>query len=311
MDVVFLRTPVAELPARCDVAVACDWEATAALWDVEARRRVFRVEVLPQLTLGGWQAERIAAALSVDLPVDFLAVGDVVASQLRELRPEARVAVVRPGLPAVEPVASSSGPLRVFGDAVGTEPVAAAASLAEADVALLLDPHLPVAGVLEALARGVVPVVLPTAPAAALVTHLRSGIVAEPDDAIGTARWLDTLARDRELLASLSAGAREVVASWPSAEEAEAEERAALQAFLDEEPVVGDAWGGRVMADALAAVAVWRNEHYKLAGELQRIERDETYLAAQRARELWRSSPKVRPVKRLAAPILARAKKQL
>lgn len=309
MQVAYLSTPATLPGGPVDVAVATDWEATAALWDVEARRRVFRVEVLPHAALGAWQAERIAALLSLDLPVDFLAVGASVGDALRELRPDARVTVVAPPLPSVPrevTARAGDGPLRVFGEGPVTraaEPVAASGSLGEADVALLLDPHLPVAGVLEALVRGVVPVVLPTAPAAELVAHLRSGVVAEPDDDIGTARWLDTLARDRGLLASLAEGARAVVADWP---DAEAEERAALQAFLDTDPPPSDAWGGRVMADALAAVAVWRNEHYKLAGELKRLEQDEAVQAGLRARELWRHDPRLQPVKRVARPLLKR-----
>lgn len=313
MQVAYLSTPVTLPEGPVDVAVATDWEATAALWDVEATRRVFRVEVLPHAALGAWQAERIAALLSLDLPVDFLAVGDVVGDALRELRPDARVAVVPAPLPphdadVVRPE-RDAGELRVAGGGPvdgATEPgVRAVAALDEADVALLLDPHLPEAGVLEALVRGVVPFVLPTAPAAGVVEHLRSGIIAEPDDAIGTARWLDTLARDAELRQALSDGARAAVAAWP---DAEAGERAALQAFLDAPPPPSDAWGGRVMADALAAVAVWRNEHFRLAGELRRLEQDEAVRAGLRARELWRHDPRLQPVKRLAGPVLRRAR---
>ena len=50
------------------------------------------------------------------------------------------------------------------------------------------------------------------------VRHGKNGIVVGFDDVGGTAGWLDVLARDRELLAKLSDGARSTAEDWPSQE---------------------------------------------------------------------------------------------
>jgi hypothetical protein len=324
VDVLDLHAGAPPAPGTVvDVVVARDWEATAWLWDVEARRRVYAVDHFAHEALGPWQAERIAAALSYDLPVDFLAFGAHVAARLRELRPEARVEELRPGVDktAWQPLAAAAtaGPLRVavHGEDHGVlarmaEPVERVDDLRQAHVLLSLEAHLPVDGpALHAVHCGVVPVLLPTAPAAELVDHRRTGILAEPDDSLGTARWLDTLARRADLRSELAANALELASSWPSVADARAAEAAALARLLAADPAPTDRWGQRVMADALAAVAVWRNEHYKLAGELQRIERDEAFQAAQRARDAWRGDPRLAAVRKVTAPLVRRAKKRV
>ena len=63
------------------------------------------------------------------------------------------------------------------------------------------------------------------------------------------------------------------------------------------------------MADAMAGVAVYRNDHYVLAGELKRLQDDQAYKAAQRARELWQAQPAL--ARRSPGPSCAKAKKKL
>ena len=83
-----------------------------------------------------------------------------------------------------------------------------AARYGSADALVMLDPVDGGLGApLEAMHAGVTVVVLPAGGHAELVHHLVDGVVADPDDARGIARWLDQLASDRELLARLREGA--------------------------------------------------------------------------------------------------------
>ena len=111
---------------------------------------------------------------------------------------------------------------------------------------------------------------MPVAEASALVRHGENGIVAEPDDVRGAARWLDHLARDREWLGRLRcgrAGDRRRVAvagdaavdDWP----------AALERLVAEPPPDDARWPVRLMADAMAGVAVYRNDHFVLRRRAQ------------------------------------------
>ena len=314
-----VRTDVgAAVPAgRVDVALACSWEATAQLFAVDAARHALWVDHFAHHRMGAWQAERIAAALAYDLPVDVLAGGQWVADVLADLRPEQRVLVVAPAVDHDAPaVAPADGPLRVRVDdawlAEGkdspSDVVLARCAEdvvrveAEADVLLRLDPVDGTLGSpLHAAARGTVPVVVASAGGTAeLVEHLASGVVAEPDDLQGTARWLDHLARDRELLATLAAGARARARDFPDAAGAEQRLRAALDELLATPPPDAQAWPVRLMADAMAAVTVHRSEHHVLAAELRRVEGDGAYIAAQKLRARLEASNKLRPLVRAA-----------
>jgi len=315
---------------RFDVAVATSWEATAHLFAVRAERYAFWVDGFAHHRLGSWQAERIAAALAYDLPTDFLAAGGWVAEEIAALRPEARVLTVLPGVArgaGTEPGAggdAARGPLRVAVDDSWllegqesaaeavleqmAEPHVRAPSAAGADVLLFLNPVDGVLGApLRAAAAGCVPLVLSSAGGAEeLVTHLESGIHAEPDDVRGTARWLDHLARDRELLARLRASAAAAAAAFPTPDEALAGLQAALRVLLDEPPPAESAWPRRLMADAMAAVAVHRSDHYVLAEELRRAQGDEAYLLAQKVRAKLES-----PRLRLVRPVVRAARRRL
>jgi hypothetical protein len=321
------------LPRAFDVAMACSWQATVRLFEVRAARHAFWVDGFGFERLGSWQTERIAALLAYDLPVDFVCAAPWVQRALAERRPEARRLLARTGLDHARfesaDRGSGEGALRVLIDERGAGAAAAEQATApievtildrarraeqcrDADVLVMLDP---VDGVLttplEAARGGVVPMVLPAGGQEDLVEHLVSGIVATPEDPRGAGRWLDRLAADRELLARLRAGARERASAWPSWDDANDELEGALTTLLEEEPPAQLRWPVRLMADAMAGVAVYRNDHYVLAGELERLQADEAYQAATMLRARWQGSARLGPVRRAAAPIVRAARRRL
>jgi hypothetical protein len=315
----------------CDVAVATTWDAAVRLLEVPATRHALWVDGFGHHRLGSWQAERVAAALVYDLPVDFLCAGAWVEEALAEHRPEARRLLAREGLDheaALPREAPDGDGLRVLvdrrwepdpgadggpGAALG-EPLRAEdrwQQYARADVLLMLNPVDGVLGSpLEAMRAGCVPVVLPAGGQAELVEHGVTGIVAEPEDPRGLDAWLRRLDADRPLLERLRAAAVERATAWPGWTQATEELEAALARLVAEEPPAEAAWPVRLMADAMAGVAVLRNDHFILAGELRRLEGDQAYQAAQRARELWQR-PRLRPLRAVSQPVLRAARKRL
>lgn len=316
------------------VAVATSWQGTVELFGLAADRHVYVVDELAHHRLAAWQSERVAASLSYDLPTDFVCLGAWVGEAIGELRPDARRATLRPGTdkavfgPAAGRRTGGAGPLRVavddgwllaglpsaareavaamaephaVVDASGTDPRARAEALRDADVLLMLDP---VAGVLgsplEAMHAGVAPVVLASGGQAELVRHLANGAVCDHDDVRGVARTLDLLARDRGLLSTLQAAALTTAARWPSLDAAAAELRTALERFAAEPPPDAVRWPERLMADAMAAVATFEQDHHELAGYVRRLEADAGYQAAQRLRARL-ADPRLAPVRRALA----------
>lgn len=132
----------------------------------------------------------------------------------RAMREPAAVTVVA-GDPAA---ADGADGARVVG---GLDPEGMAALYAEHDVVLKLSrvESLGLAPI-EAFHLGVPAVVAPYTGHEEYLEHGRNGLVVGHDDQPGTARALDRLAGDRELLATLSAGAAATAAEWPSADAA-------------------------------------------------------------------------------------------
>ena len=98
-----------------DVAIATDWTTTARLFEVRATRHAFWVDHFAHRRMGTWQAERFAAQLAYDLPVDFIAAAPWVRDTLADLRPDARTLLVTTGvrpLPAPPRTRSESTPLK-------------------------------------------------------------------------------------------------------------------------------------------------------------------------------------------------------
>ncbi len=317
---------VTEPPAaQVDVAVAVDWHATARLFEVRAKRHVLWVDHFAHRRLGTWQTERFAAQLAYDLPVDFVAAAPWVRDALADLRPEARCVLVTSGRPAPEgepaasalearpsapasapaapgatpsgPGAAPSAPLRVHLAGAGDERAAFAAMaepavearLEQADVVVMLSAVDGVLGApLDGFRHGATAVVGPADDARDLVAHGENGFVADAGDPRGAARLLDLLARDRDLLGRLREAARATAAAWPTPERAAVEMEAALRRLLDEDPPDHAGWPVRLMADAVAAAAVFGREHATLTAEVHRLQAPPPPLARRAAAALKR-----------------------
>jgi hypothetical protein len=176
---VVVALPEGERPAGAfDVALATSWQATVHLFGVEATRYVELVSGFEFEAMGAWQAERLAAQIALDLPVDFIATDASVRNALVALRPDARVVLARlPFAPAAADVVLEGSPV-------------------------------------PALLAGSAPIVLPSN--AGPVEHMVSGLVAEPGDPADVERLRALLASDPALAARLAEGARAAVADWPS-----------------------------------------------------------------------------------------------
>lgn len=164
---------------------------------------------------------------------------------------------------------------------------------------------------LEAFHCGVPCVVWPVTGHDEYIRHGFNGAVVDYDDLVGTAGWIDLLARDRALLARLGQGALETAAAWPTWEQSTQQFAAALGATLERPaPSAGDGVG-RLLADLDHAMesqraALWRErwdaerarENFQIA-ERRRLAAD-ARLAAIEASLAWR----------LAAPLRWLAKRR-
>ena len=105
---------------RFDVAVATWWETTFSLFTVPAKRHAYFVQSLEDRFYEPDNAERVGAALTLDLPVAFITEARWIQRTLGELRPDAPCHLVRNGIdkevfasPAtVEP--NVAAPLRIL-----------------------------------------------------------------------------------------------------------------------------------------------------------------------------------------------------
>ncbi len=327
-----------------DVAVALDWRSAASLFSVDAARHVLLVDDFAHERMPTWRAERVPAAIAYDLPVDVIAGGEWVIEAFAQRRPGVRALLARAPLDRTvfhppEVPRTVGLPLRILiddswlGEGAPSDAVAVAAemqighetavlapglsaadrafALRAADVVLYLDPTAgDGAAVREAMACGAVPVVLPVGGQAEPVRVGVSGLHVQPDDVRGTARALERLAGDPDVMAGLRGGALGVADVWPGVRGAGEELRAALEEIVAAPVPEMAGWPTRLVGDALAQSAVLSLELQALTGELHRIERDEAYLAAQRVRDAWRG-PRWAPVRRLARPMTGRARGRL
>jgi len=298
--------PVSEAvgASRFDVAVATGWRSAASLFRVPATRHVLYVAELEHRAFGPGDPEGIPAALALDLPVDFVVEGRWLAEEIMALRPEARVRVVRPGVARSSPAAGSArlsvlaeGPAAEAALAAMSEPHEVAARVGDADVVLMLSSRDGVLGApLAGFACGATAVVTPVPGHDELVQHRVNGLVTDPDDVRGAARWLDLLARDGELLASLREGAARTVEEWPTIEAAADEFRAALAEIAASEPPDDARWPVRLMDDAIARTTVVREHMRYLDEALRRAE--QAAAPVERVRALARR-PALRPFARV------------
>lgn len=310
-----------------DVAMAMDWTATAHLFAVPARRHVFWVDHFAHRRLGTWQAERFAAQLAYDLPVDFVAAAPWVRDALAELRPDARCVLATAGVAAAESGGAAGAepggptpPLRVALASDGDERAAFEAMEEPADqvelgdapdvVVMLSTVDGALGAPLAGFRAGATAVVGPAHDAADLVEHGENGFVADADDVRGAARFLDLLARDRELLARLQAAALAKGESWPTWERSAEQLEAALEQIVAEDPPAQAAWPVRLMGDAIGAAAVVRQEFAALRGEVDRARAGDPRPPLVKLREGLRGTPAEEPARR-AVGLARRAKRRL
>jgi glycosyltransferase involved in cell wall biosynthesis len=274
-----------------DIAIGTWWETSAALFQLNAARRVMLLQSFEQRFYDGDAPfERLSAESTLSLPLDFVAVAPWLRDMLAEVRPGARCWVVPPGIDratfsAEREVSREGPPLRVLIEGQPTlrfkgvhEAIEAVGAMREPVTTTLvaLDPGsagdvdvdrvvggLDAAGmaalyrqhdVLVKLSRveglGLAPVegfhsglpcvVTPYTGHAEYARHGENALVVGFDDPPGTAAALDLLARDRDLLATLSAGARDTAASWPSHEESTRLLHEALVKIAEADPPTTD-----------------------------------------------------------------------
>lgn len=119
LDGVPARTLAAARGESWDVAVATWWTTAAALHELDARRRAaLLLNVEHRFYRPGELADLTAAAAVLTMPVDYLCIAGFMFDLLADLRPDARVFLVRPGIDKAVFTArertAGAGPLRVL-----------------------------------------------------------------------------------------------------------------------------------------------------------------------------------------------------
>jgi hypothetical protein len=139
------------------------------------------------------------------------------------------------------------------------------------------------------------------------IEHGVNALVVDWDDLRGTARQLDLLARDRELLHELRAGALETARRWPSWDEAAEEMAAALRAIADAPAPDPYAHVARLLADVRSGVEqqrllmVERRDLQRQVRQLDRIKRLPGIRHYRRAKATKPAQVAIRGIRRLRA----------
>jgi glycosyltransferase involved in cell wall biosynthesis len=352
------------LAGHYDVAVATWWETVFTLFEVSADRRVFFVQSLEDRFYEDGEAERLGAALVLDLPVAFVTEARWIADTIAALRPEAQCYLVRNGIDkqVFGPVASLpetqegllrvliegspsawfkgvhtaivaaaamrephhvtvvTGERRALGDVVADEVVGPlsheemASLYGRTDVLLKLSIVEGMFGPpLEAFHCGATCVVTPVTGHDEYVVHGWNGLLTDWDDVLGTARALDLLARDSDLLRFLRANALETARAWPSWEQSSQFMAAALLAIRRDPPPLAAPAAASLLADLRAGIEIHgkllreRVVFYKQARRLERIRR----LPLVRLLLRLRNSRSLKLVARPLRPLYRRARRSL
>jgi glycosyltransferase involved in cell wall biosynthesis len=351
-----------------DVAVATWWETTFTLFELSAERYAYFVQSLEDRFYRHDEAERLGAALTLDLPVTFITEASWIRDTLSAVRPDARCYLVRNGIdkdvfaPLEEAPVNVTGPLRVLvegarsswfkhvDDAIGAAtqmrephhltvacgesgepgevgadevlgPVShreMAALYERVDVVLKLSSVEGMFGPpLEAFHRGATCVVTPVTGHDEYVEHGWNGLLTDWDDLRGTARQLDLLSRDRELLHFLRTNALETARAWPSWTQASQFMAAALTAIHRDPPPAAKAPAARLLAELRGGIEIYhaqlreRNDFARRALRFERrIERVRSS-APVRALLALRRYRAVRWAARPLRPLLRRARRLL
>jgi hypothetical protein len=170
---------------------------------------------------------------------------------------------------------------------------------------------------LEGFHRGATCVVTPVTGHEEYVEHGFNGLLCDWEDLRGTARQLDLLARDRELLHFLRCNALETARAWPSWEQSSQFMAAALLAVAREQPPGGAAAAARALADLRGGLETYHGhlrERADFARRALRFERRLHRLRERRAVRRLLALRRYRLVRWLAwplRPLTGRAKRLL
>ncbi len=170
---------------------------------------------------------------------------------------------------------------------------------------------------LEGFHRGATCVVTPVTGHEEYVEHGWNGMLTDWDDLRGTARQLDLLARDRELLHFLRANALETARAWPSWEQSSQFMAAALLRIRREPPAEANAAARSMLADLRGGIDIYggyMRERVEFARRVGRLERPLLRLRRSAPMRLMLALRRRRIVKILAyplRPLTARARRLL
>ncbi|HYM55038.1 MAG TPA: glycosyltransferase family 4 protein [Solirubrobacteraceae bacterium] len=159
---------------------------------------------------------------------------------------------------------------------------------------------------LEGFHRGATCVVTPVTGHEEYVEHGWNGMLTDWEDLRGTARQLDLLARDRELLQFLRTNALETARAWPSWEQSSQFMAAALTSIRREPPPNAAAGAARLLADLRGGVDIYNGhlrERVDFARRALRFERPIARLRKSAAGRLLLAMRRNRVVKTLAYPL--------
>jgi glycosyltransferase involved in cell wall biosynthesis len=168
---------------------------------------------------------------------------------------------------------------------------------------------------LEGFHGGATCVVTPVTGHEEYVEHGFNGLLTDWEDLRGTARQLDLLARDRELLHFLRTNALETARAWPGWEQSSQFMAAALLAIEREPPPSSPAASARLLADLRGGIEIYHGhlrERVDFARRAHRFERRVTRLrtsAPGRVLLKLRHHPLARKVARPLRPLFRRARR--
>jgi glycosyltransferase involved in cell wall biosynthesis len=363
-----VRSREEALAEHYDVAVATWWETTFTLFELSAERYAYFVQSLEDRFYHHDEAERLGAALTLDLPVAFITEAGWIVETLAGLRPDAPCYLVRNGIdkqvfaPAERVEPAIGGPLRILiegspsawfkhvhsaidaaaamreprhvtvvcGERKALGEVAAdkiVGPLSHREMAELygrIDVVLKLSSVegmfgppLEGFHRGATCVVTPVTGHEEYVEHGFNGLLTDWEDLAGTARQLDLLARDRELLHFLRTNALETARGWPDWEQSSQFMAAALLAIGREPQPDGSAPSARLLADLRGGLEIYHGqlrERVDFARRAHRFERRVERLRSSRLGRLLialRRHPVVRTAARPLRPLTRRVRRLL
>ena len=346
---------------RYDVAVATWWETAFTLFELEAERYAYFVQSLEDRFYRPDQAERLGAALTLDLPVSFLTEARWIARTLAGVRPHAPCYLVRNGIdkdvfgpltdvPEASAAEPAAAPLRILIEGSPRswfkgvhEAITAAAAMSEprhvtvvtgdrealgevpADEVIGPLSHREMANryaqshvvlklsrvegmfgpPLEGFHRGATCVVTPVTGHEEYVEHGWNGLLTGWDDLQGTARQLDLLARDRELLRFLRLNALETARGWPSWEQSSEFMAAALLAIRRQPQPSAAPAAARLLADLRGGLETYTThlgERADFARRALRFERRIVRLRRSRPFRMLLRLRRYRAVRALARP---------